>query len=98
MGPAPKHPKYIPMDIPSQQRSSTSMQRQLSSLKLVSRLLGHELHSQGSAKAISLSRESVLEIQNTLDIFIEEAGRNHMGMNSPSGAAKSNTRMVNSTN
>ena len=86
------------MDAPSQNRSTNPMQRQLSSLKLVSRLLGHELHSQGSAKAITLSRESVLEIQNTLDIFIEEAGRSHLGMNSAAGAAKSNTRRVTSTN
>ena len=52
-----------------------SLQRHLSSLKLVSRLLGHELHAQGGAKAITLSREEVLEMQTSIDIFIEEASR-----------------------
>ena len=74
------------------------MQRQLSNLKLISRLLGHELHSQSSAKAISLSRESVIEIQTTLDLFIEEAGRSHLGINSPAGAAEVSTRLVTTQN
>jgi hypothetical protein len=73
------------------------MQRQLSNLKLISRLLGHELHSQSSAKAISLSREAVLEIQTTLDLFIEEASRSHLGLNATQNATKS-TRMVGSQN
>ena len=67
-------------------------------LKLISRLLGHELHSQGNAKAISLSRESVIEVQTTLDLFIEEASRQNMGINSPSGSIESTTRMVGSKN
>ncbi len=86
------------MDIPSQQRTSTIITRQLSNLKLVSRLLGHELHSQSSAKAISLSRESVVEIQTTLDLFIEEASRNQMGFNSPTGSAEASTRLVGTKN
>jgi hypothetical protein len=86
------------MDLPNQPRSATSMFRQISSLKLVSRLLGHELHSQSSAKAITLSRESVLEIQNTLDLFIEESSRGQLGVQSPTGAAAVTTRMVSSTN
>ena len=45
------------MEISSQQRTSPGLQRQLASLKLVSRLLGHELHSQSNAKSITLSRE-----------------------------------------
>ena len=90
---APDQKKSITMDVPSQQRTSLN-QRQLSNLKLVSRLLGHELHSQASAKAISLSRESVVEIQTTLDLFIEEASRSHIGINSPTGSANVNTRMV----
>ena len=83
------------MDAPSQQRSTQSMQRQLANLKLVSRLLGHELHTQSSAKSINLSRESVLEIQTTLDLFIEEASRSHMGLNAGQNAGSS-TRMVGS--
>jgi hypothetical protein len=51
------------------------LQRHLSPLKLVSRLLGHEMHVQGNAKAVSLTRDQVLEIQSSIDLFIEEAGR-----------------------
>jgi hypothetical protein len=61
------------------------LQRHLSPLKLVSRLLGHELHAQANAKAISLTREQVLEIQSSIDLFIEEAGR-RMGGNGGLGA------------
>lgn len=56
-------------------KSSTSLQRHLSHLKVISRLLGHELHTQGAAKQISFSREQVAEIQTSLDLFIEEASR-----------------------
>jgi hypothetical protein len=49
--------------------------RHLSSLKVISRLLGHELHTQASAKTIALSREEVVEIQTTIDLFIEEVAR-----------------------
>jgi len=58
---------------------SNSLIRHLSTLKLVSRLLGHELHSQGGAKSITLSRDEVLEMQTSIDIFIEEAGRGSRG-------------------
>ena len=85
------------MDLPSQQRPSNAIQRHLANLKLVSRLLGHELHSQASAKAISLSRDSVVEIQTTLDLFIEEASRSHLGL-SASGDSLPSTRMVNAKN
>jgi hypothetical protein len=63
-------------------RNSSSVQRQLANLKLVSRLLGHELHSQGSAKTVTLTREEVVEIQTTIDLFIEEVARG----NGPFGA------------
>ncbi len=49
--------------------------RQLASLKILSRLLGHELHAQASTKAVTLSREEVIEIQTTVDLFIEELTR-----------------------
>ena len=49
--------------------------RQLASLKVLSRLLGHELHSQSSTKSVTLSREEVIEIQTTVDLFIEELAR-----------------------
>lgn len=51
------------------------LQRQLAPLKMVSRLLGHELHAQGAANTISLSREELGEIRTTIDLFIEEATR-----------------------
>ena len=54
---------------------SNSLTRHLSTLKLVSRLLGHELHSQGGAKSITLSRDEVVEMQTSLDIYIEEVSR-----------------------
>ena len=59
----------------SQHKHGTHLERHLAQLKLVSRLLGHELHSQGGAKAVALSREQVVEMQVALDLFIEEAGR-----------------------
>ena len=49
--------------------------RHLAPLKMVSRLLGHEMHAQGTASAISLSREELGEIRATIDLFIEEATR-----------------------
>jgi len=49
--------------------------RQLATLKVLSRLLGHELHSQSSTKSITLSREEVIELQTTVDLFIEELTR-----------------------
>ena len=56
-------------------RNTNTVARHLSSLKLLSRLLGHELHTQGSSKTITLSREEVAEMQTTLDLFIEEISR-----------------------
>ena len=49
--------------------------RQLASLKIVSRLLAHELHAQASSKQITLSKDEVIEIQTCIDLFIEEATR-----------------------
>lgn len=54
---------------------NSTLYRQLAHLKVVSRLLGHELHAQGASKTISLSRDQVVEIQTTLDLFIEEVGK-----------------------
>ncbi len=67
---------------------TTRLERQLAPLKLVSRLLGHELHGQQSPR-ITLSREEVLEIQTTLDIYIEGALRSSKG-----GAASAPTSQV----
>lgn len=51
------------------------LQRQLAHLKVVSRLLGHELHAQGASKSITLSRDQIVEIQTTIDLFIEDVSR-----------------------
>lgn len=63
------------MDAQSSTKQHNPVVRQLASLKLLSRLLGHELHVQGSSKTVTLSREEVAEIQTTLDLFIEEISR-----------------------
>jgi len=67
------------MEAQGQAKYGAHLERQLSNLKLVSRLLTHELHSQGGAKTITLSREEVNEIRTTIDLFIEEVGRRHGG-------------------
>ena len=64
------------------------LQRQLAHLKVVSRLLGHELHAQGSSKSITLSRDQVVEIQTTIDLFIEDVSRR---VGSPSLAREAGT-------
>ena len=56
-------------------RPQNPILRQLASLKVLSRLLGHEIHSQGATKTISFSREEVIEVQTTLDLYIEEITR-----------------------
>ncbi len=66
--------------------STSTMMRHLSSLKVISRLLGHELHTQTGGKAITLSREEVIEIQTSLDLFIEEATRQGGGTVSSQGS------------
>ena len=66
---------------------SNSLSRHLATLKLVSRLLGHELHSQGGAKSITLSREEVMEMQTSIDIFIEEVSRRGGGQGSSQSAS-----------
>ena len=60
------------MKNPTRSTDSPS-QRHIATLKVVSRLLGHELKSQASGKAISMSRDEVTEIQTTIDLYIEQA-------------------------
>ncbi|MCP3917742.1 MAG: hypothetical protein GY711_19535 [bacterium] len=84
------------MDAQGNFQSGNQLQRHLSSLKVISRLLGHELHNQGGARSISLSREEVAEIQTTLDLFIEEAGKRMTsgGGGMGTGALASDTQLV----
>lgn len=48
------------------------LERSLAHLKVLSRLLGHELHAQ-NAPRLTFSRDEVVEIQTSIDLFIEEA-------------------------
>jgi len=52
----------------------TRLERQLAHLKIISRLLSHELHAQTSPR-LTLSRDEIGEIQTSLDLFIEEVLR-----------------------
>ncbi|MSR61063.1 MAG: hypothetical protein EXS08_01275 [Planctomycetes bacterium] len=54
------------------------LERTLSHLKIVSRLLGHELHTQ-NAPRLSFSREEIVEIQTSIDLFIEDALKSARG-------------------
>lgn len=67
------------MDLQSPSKTQNPTVRQLASLKIVSRLLGHELHAQATSKTIQLSRDEVIEVQTTLDLFIEEISKRHGG-------------------
>jgi hypothetical protein len=60
---------------PNQQ---TRLERTLSHLKIVSRLLGHELHGQ-NAPRLTFSRDEILEIQTSIDLFIEDVLRSSRG-------------------
>jgi hypothetical protein len=53
------------------QTPTGQIERQLAHLKILSRLLSHELTSQTSQR-LTLSREEVGEIQTSIDLFIEE--------------------------
>lgn len=75
------------MDIQSPSKAQNPTVRQLASLKIVSRLLGHELHAQATSKTLQLSRDEVVEIQTTLDLFIEEISRRHGNPATASAAA-----------
>ena len=59
------------MDRTQKPNVPSRFERQLAHLKIISRLLGHELHAQ-TAPRVTLSREEVLEIQTSIDLFIEE--------------------------
>ncbi len=58
------------MDMTSKSSKNVRIDRELAHLKILSRLLGHEMHSQTGSR-ITLSRDSVEEIQTSIDLFIE---------------------------
>lgn len=63
------------MESISPAKAQALSQRSLASLKIVSRLLSHELLAQSASKAITLSRDEVIEVQTVIDVYIEEASR-----------------------
>ena len=81
------------MDSSNQTQFSAGLARQLSSLKLVSRLLSHELHAQSNAKQITLSRDEVIEIQTTIDLFIEQLARKQ-GVTTPTARSSNEPAML----
>lgn len=82
------------MENPKSSLAAHPLQRQLANLKLISRLLGHELHAQSGSKAVSLSRDEVQEIQTTIDLFIEEVNRWQGGASSAGLSGVPETRLV----
>lgn len=70
----------------TQSKQQNPIVRQLASLKVLSRLLGHELHAQQSSRSLTLSREEVIEIQTTVDLFIEDISRRQSQAPASSGA------------
>lgn len=61
------------------------LERTLSHLKIISRLLGHELHAQNTPR-LSFSRDEIQEIQTSIDLFIEDALKNARG--TPTGTTR----------
>jgi hypothetical protein len=69
--------------------AATHLEKHLSHLKIISRLLGHELHAQ-SGPRLTLSREEITEVQTSLDLFIEEMVR----VRAPAAIARSEPQPV----
>lgn len=67
------------MDRNHSQNQPTRIERQLAHLKIISRLIGHELHAQTGPR-LTLSREEMGEIQTSIDLFIEEFLRKKTGL------------------
>jgi hypothetical protein len=63
------------MEALSYAKQPTQPNRQLATLKIVSRLLSHELHAQQNSKSVTLSRDEVLELQTCIDLYIEDISR-----------------------
>jgi len=65
---------------PATNRTSR-IERKLAPLKIISRLLGHELRA-SQATRLTLTREEVHEIQTSLDMYIESMTRTRGGQSS----------------
>ena len=62
---------------------TSRIERQLAPLKIISRLLGHELRAT-QATRLTMTREEVEEIQTSLDMYIETMTRSR-GPQTPAG-------------
>lgn len=71
----------------------TRVERQLAHLKILSRLLGHELHAQ-NAPRLTFSRDEVLEIQTSLELYIEEVMRSSRGVSTSPAARELEVQAV----
>jgi hypothetical protein len=74
------------MDVPSTKPQNPIL-RQLANLKILSRLLAHEVHAQGASKTLTLSRDEISEVQTALDLYIEEISRRYSQAPSAGGVA-----------
>jgi hypothetical protein len=72
------------MESISPAKSQSQTQRSLAALKIVSRLISHELHAQSATKTLTLSRDELIEIQTVIDIHIEESSRRQGASSAPS--------------
>lgn len=59
---------------PANPNQPTHLERHLAHLKVLSRLIGLELHSQTGVR-LTVSRDELTEMQTSLDLFIEEMSR-----------------------
>ena len=74
------------MDIQSSKPQNPIL-RQLANLKILSRLLAHEVHAQGTSKTVTLSRDEISEVQTSLELYIEEISRRYNQAASTGGLA-----------
>ncbi len=79
-------PDFEPMENVSN-RPQNPILRQLANLKILSRLLAHEVHSQSTSKTLTLSRDEVSEIQTALELYIEDVSRRYSQAPSAGGVA-----------
>ena len=75
-------------------RPQNPILRQLANLKILSRLLAHEVHAQNASKTLTLSRDEVSEIQTALEIYIEDVSRRYSQAPSAGGVAQVESPLV----
>jgi glutamine synthetase adenylyltransferase len=75
-------------------RPQNPILRQLANLKILSRLLAHEVHSQNASKTLTLSRDEVSEIQTALELYIEDVSRRYSQAPSAGGVASVESPLV----